>query len=110
MTSLFGIDPSYLDEAGVWLEPEEEAYVAGNRAFRLSVKDEFYQTGRKEVVEIFKLIVSTNEFDANRFAQKALNAPKTRDIGRGIGGEGRSPIEDNDWNATHLSLRIIREN
>jgi hypothetical protein len=109
LTSLFGIDPSYLDDAGVWLNPGDEAFVARGKAFILSVKDEIYQTGRNQVTEIFKLIVSTNEFDANRFAQEPLGAPKARSGTRDISTNSRGLINDNDWNATEISLQIVRE-
>ncbi|NES05216.1 MAG: caspase [Okeania sp. SIO2F4] len=75
--------------SGIWLQPGESAWAVQGGTLYAQVPKELWQQGITEVKDIYKLIVSTAEFDANLLAQDNLDAPRTRAIG-GLAGKRKS--------------------
>ncbi len=72
LSSQFGVFNAF-KEPGYWLKPDEFAL---SRTGRFIVPKEFRAFGRKEVVENYKLVVSTEEFDPRLLIQDDLGLPK----------------------------------
>lgn len=67
----------------IHLDPGAEAGVLGGGRIKLVIDDELWQQGVTEQTELFKLIVSTNEFDAGLLEQPKLPVrvePPTKDV------------------------------
>lgn len=112
----FEIYPGLLGDGGLFIDNGGEVWALGGRPVKVYVKDGIYQTGRDRVEAVFKLMVSTQEFDPSLFELKELGAPKTKSVKEtGIKGNTRSLMfEDSpetsgeDWNTTQMSATIIR--
>ena len=75
-------------KGGLWIEPGEEVDAAiwnGNRKMRddipASVPDKIWKQGVTEYQDVFKLIISTAEFDANLLCQDDLSSPSVESSG-----------------------------
>lgn len=76
-------------KGGLWIEPGEEVDAAiwnGNRKIRddipASVADKIWKQGVTEYQDVFKLIISTAEFDANLLCQDDLLSPSVESSDR----------------------------
>ena len=76
----FYIGADFFKAGSVKLEAGEEAYAYDGEEVILTVPDEYWKQGITEYKDIFKLIVSNDEFDARLLNQKGLDAPRDRDI------------------------------
>jgi pimeloyl-ACP methyl ester carboxylesterase len=86
---------------------------------QLLIKDEYLALGITEYKDIFKLIVSTSEFDASLLQQDGLNPPPpTRSIGRGgtldrlmAGVNSREAVRAegsyDNWMTKQVSITIV---
>ena len=115
LSSAFAVDPGWLANMGLWLEPGQEQWVRDGKALRAQVADEAFALGHREVTENLKVLFSTREFSPNLFKQPALGQPRTRSA-EALPGNTRSIMFDDaattgqaDWNANTVALRIIRE-
>ncbi|MEM7368444.1 MAG: caspase family protein [Bacteroidota bacterium] len=116
LSSQFEVYPGLLGDGGLFLDNGGEVWALGGRPLKLYVKDGVFQTGRDRVLEVFKLMVSTQEFDPSLFELKELGAPKTKSVSqaeykgttRSIMFEDESSSSGEDWNTTQISLTIIR--
>ena len=117
MSSQFAIYTQLFPEGGVWLESGTEAWAINGKIFTAEVADGHMAFGRNEVNEVFKLIVSTEEYKSGTLRQKELNMPKEahRDV-MGGSGDTRSlmfaePVGGNqpDWNTSEIVITIRRE-
>ena len=68
----------------VKLEPNETAWALNREYIITEVPDQLWEEKITEYADIFKLIVSTSEFDASLLNQKELDVSRTRDIDRGL--------------------------
>ncbi|MBW4566220.1 MAG: caspase family protein [Mojavia pulchra JT2-VF2] len=68
----------------VKLEPHETAWALNQNHIITEVPDKLWEQKVTEYADIFKLIVSTSEFDASLLNQEELDVPCIRDIDRGI--------------------------
>lgn len=115
MSSQFGIETQLFNEGGLWLNEDEKVWVADGQVFTGKVPDELYTFDKKEVVEIFKLIVSTDEYQASNLRQSELNLPKEnlRSAGvhdtRALMFNPSSQSSQDEWNANNVSVRLIRQ-
>ncbi|MEL7534033.1 MAG: caspase family protein [Bacteroidota bacterium] len=118
MSPEFEINAGLLHNKGMRLKNGEEAWALEGAAFRGAVPDAVYQIGKKEVQSFFKLVYSTQDFDASLMEQTALNLPQvTRSIGDKDMTKSRNLMFDSsfsapnrdDWNATELGIVIRRE-
>ena len=110
------MNPGIIPPGGVWLDPGATAWALDGDVLSGEVKDEVYAYGRKEVVETFKLIMSTVEFDPKLYRMQPLDLPSggERSIGRKssrnlLFGEKRLAGPSEDWNTNELSIVIRRE-
>ncbi|MEL7339585.1 MAG: hypothetical protein AAGM67_03795, partial [Bacteroidota bacterium] len=102
---------------GMRLENGQEAWALEGSAFRGAVPQAVYDLGKREVQSFFKLIYSTQDFDATLMEQAALNLPRTRSIEDKDLSKSRNLMFDasfsapnrDDWNATDLGIVIRRE-
>ncbi len=86
LTDRYGVKTGlFQPTSGIWLPPGESAWALEGKTIYALVPKELWQQGITEVKDIYKLIVSTAEFDANLLAQDNLDAPRNR----GIGLEGK---------------------
>jgi Caspase domain len=76
LTDRFAVS-AFLFEAGyVRLEPGQTAWAGNGKYIKLTVDPELQEQGITEAKDIFKLIVSTAEFDGRLSTQEALDAPR----------------------------------
>ena len=76
MGSQFGIKTQLFGEDTVFLNEGQDAWVLNGQAIPMKIADPFLAMGKHEVQEIFKLIISSQAFNASSLQQKALNLPK----------------------------------
>ncbi|RMG23645.1 MAG: caspase family protein [Bacteroidetes bacterium] len=115
MSSQFAIKTQLLPGGGVWLESGQEVWAISGNVFRAKIADALLAFGKKEVNEVFKLIVSTTEYKADALKQDELNLPKPA-FRSMMKHDTRSlffsePANKNvdDWNATELTVTIRKE-
>jgi pimeloyl-ACP methyl ester carboxylesterase len=84
LTEEYEIKPDFIANCGVWLNPGEEAWAKDKKPIYLGVPKTWWENGVTEFKDIFKLIVSTDEFDAARFQQAKLDYAPTRNVGEGV--------------------------
>lgn len=77
LTERYAINADLLQGGGVWLQPREEVWIPGEKPFYANVPQELWEQGITEFKDIFKLIVSTAEFDASLLKQQNLDFPQT---------------------------------
>jgi Caspase domain len=76
LTDRFAVS-AFLFEAGyVRLEPGKTAWAGDGKYIKLTIDPELEKQGITEAKDIFKLIVSTSEFDGRLSTQEALDAPR----------------------------------
>ncbi|MEL6649310.1 MAG: caspase family protein [Bacteroidota bacterium] len=117
MSPEFEINAGMLHNKGMRLQNGEEAWALEGAAFRGAVPEAVYQMGKREVQSFFKLIYSTQDFDATLMEQSALNLPRTRSVADKDLTKSRNLMFDasfsapnrDDWNATELGIVIRRE-
>ena len=118
MSSQFAIYTQLFPEGGIWLDSGTEAWAINGKIFTAEVADGHISFGRNEVNEIFKLIVSTEEYKSGTLRQKELNVPKEaqKDIMGVELFDTRSlmfadPVggDKADWNTSEMVLTIRRE-
>ncbi|MFK7922296.1 MAG: caspase domain-containing protein [Bacteroidia bacterium] len=118
MSPEFEINATMLHNKGLRLQNGQEAWALEGAPLRGAVPEAVYQLGKKEVQSFFKLIYSTQDFDASLMEQSALNLPQvTRSIGNKDMTKSRNLMFDSsfsapnrdDWNATDLGVVIRRE-
>jgi hypothetical protein len=78
LTDRYAVSSGLFETGGIWLSPGEEAWAASGGLIYVSVPRDLWQQGITEVKDIFKLIVSTAEFDGRLLEQDALELPQTR--------------------------------
>ncbi len=114
MSSQFGIETQLFNEGGYWLDKGEEVWVADGQVFTGEVPDSTVAFGKNEVTEVFKLIVSTEEYQSSNLRQDELSKPKQqfRDVGEGstralLFSNVSSSVSD-DWNTNLVAIRLKR--
>lgn len=119
LSSMFSIQGVYGD-GGVWLNPGETSWAFRGRSIRGRIQPGVLATGKREVQETFKLIVSTEEFNNKSLHQQELEAPSLDLLAKGTTTRGKykarsimfSDEEDekvDDWQATMISFKIRLE-
>lgn len=123
LSETYAVKTDLLLGRGVWLNPEEEAWALGGRNLKAQVLDEQWQQGITESRDLFKLIVSTEEFDAMLLDQEELDIPLfprsvrglTRNTLNRLLSRVRTRIitvddEDTytDWTTSEISLTVVR--
>lgn len=119
LSSQFEVNPGLLPAGGLWLDPGAEAWALSGQVIRARIADELIAFGKKSVPEYFKVIVSTEEYDATLLRQEELGLP--RPAYRSLDGSGpphntRSFVftapagqrGTSDWNATDLVVKVRR--
>lgn len=91
LTDRYAVKTGLFLKAGIWLKPGEEAWALEGKAIYALLPKELWEQGITEIKDIYKLIVSTAEFDANLLTQEPLDAPRTRSIG-GLAGKRKSTL------------------
>ncbi|MFN0200585.1 MAG: caspase domain-containing protein [Bacteroidia bacterium] len=76
LSASFEIGTQLLHEGGTWLEVGEEIWLAMGKPIRVGISDEYLALGKNTIKETFKVVFSTEEFDALLMRQNKLNAPK----------------------------------
>ena len=109
LSELYGIS-SLLPGGGVWLDPDQEAFVPGSDGRPVLYLD--VPPDQERTTDVLKLIVSTEEFDAQQLEQDDLRPP-TRLRGaeaaaRGIRTRPELPAEQADWSTTEISVTTVR--
>jgi hypothetical protein len=108
-----------LPGGGVWLDPGAETWALSGQVIRAKIADELLAFGKNAVPEYFKVIVSTDEYDATLLRQEELGLP--RPAYRSLDGSGpphntrsfvftapASQRKASDWNATDLMMTVRR--
>ena len=119
LSSMFSIQGIFGD-GGVWLAPGERAWAFKGRSIRGRIQAGVLATGKREVQETFKLIVSTAAFNNKSLHQQELDAPSSELIARGTTTRGKYKARSlmfsdgydeqvDDWNATMVSFKIRLE-
>lgn len=85
LTERYAVNAGLFETGGIWLNPHEEAWVAEGKPLFASVPNEMWEQGITETKDIFKLIISTAEFDASLLEQDRLDMPQMRGIPRSLG-------------------------
>ena len=116
MSSAYEVNPGIIPPGGVWLDPGATAWALDGDVLSGEVKDEVYAYGKREVIETFKLIMSTVEFDPKLYRMQPLDLPSggERSLGRRrsrnlLFGDKRLAGPSEDWNTNELSILIRRE-
>ncbi len=82
LTDRYGVKTGlFHPTSGFWLKPDESAWALEGKTILSFVPKHLLQQGITEVKDIYKLIVSTAEFDANLLAQNNLDESQNRSIG-----------------------------
>ncbi|MEG4497755.1 caspase family protein [Microcoleus sp. F10-C6] len=76
LTDRFAVAAPYFEAGYVRLEPGQEALAGNGKYIKFTVDPELQNLGITETKDIFKLIVSTTEFDARLSSQDALDLPR----------------------------------
>jgi len=119
----YAVKTDLLPGRGVWLNPGEEAWALSGRKLKAQVLDEQWQQGVTESRDLFKLIISTEEFDATLLDQEELDIPL---FPRSVRGLTRNTLnrllsrvqtrtitvddEDTyaDWATSEINLTVVR--
>jgi pimeloyl-ACP methyl ester carboxylesterase len=81
LTDRYAVSAKYFPTGGIWLRPGEEAWASERNVIYSRLPKELWAQGITEIKDIYKLIVSTAEFDANLLTQEPLDTPRNRSIG-----------------------------
>lgn len=92
LTDRYAVKTCFFESGGIWLNPREEAWALQKQPLYASVPKGLWEQGITEVQDIFKLIVSTAEFDATLLEQDNLDLPRMRPADRTKGVRGRSSV------------------
>jgi hypothetical protein len=76
LTDRFAVGAPFFNAGYVRLEPEQTAFAGDGRYIKFAVDQELQELEITETKDIFKLIVSTTEFDARLSTQGALDSPR----------------------------------
>ncbi|MGB6301840.1 MAG: caspase family protein [Rivularia sp. (in: cyanobacteria)] len=76
LSDRFAVAAPFFEGGYVRIEPGKTAYAGNGKYIKFTVDKQLQQLGIKETKDIFKLIVSTSEFDAQLSTQNALDAPR----------------------------------
>lgn len=113
--SQFQVVTNMIPSNGIWLEPGQEVWALEGKTFTAQVSDSVFAMGRAQVVETFKVIFSTMDFDASLLEMPALGLPRQNWAGRGaqntrtlIFGNRNSSLDS--WNANEEAITIQRIN
>ncbi len=88
---LFEVYNSLIDVGCVRLEAEQSTWVPANNTLCPEVPNDLWEQGITEYKDIFKLIVSTTEFDARLMTQNELDAP--RPLKRNVPSDNESTLD-----------------
>ena len=77
LTDRFAVAAPFFEAGYVRLEPGQTAYAGNGKHIKFTVDPELQQLGITETKDVFKLIVSTSEFDARLSTQNALDTPRS---------------------------------
>ena len=110
LSELYGVTP-LLPGPGQWLEAGEEVWATGEDGRPVLYLD--VPQGQERATDLVKLIVSSEEFDAQQLVQDPMTPP-TRDRGialapgvtRGIGRSPQVPTSS-DWTTSDLTVTTI---
>nr|WP_214662832.1 caspase family protein [Amazonocrinis nigriterrae] len=125
LTQQYKVDAGLFATEGVWLEPGQEAWALGGQTLYAEIPNELLTQGITEFTDIYKLIVSTSEFDARLLEQDKLDLPHIkRALGQGqkgtlnrlmhrIQSRDFSIMQDdeeeyNDWVTSQITITTIR--
>jgi hypothetical protein len=110
LSELYGV-VSLLPGGGVWLDPGEEAFAPGDDGRPILYLN--VPQGQERTTDVLKLLVSTEEFDAQQLQQDDLEPP-TRSRGplaageRGISTRPELPTDATDWTTRELLVTTVR--
>lgn len=110
--SQFQVMTNLLQGNGMWLNPGQAAWAMGGQTMTAEVSDSVYSLGRKEVIETFKVIFATQDFDASLLELPALGLPRSN--WRDRQGNSRTlifgdrDVARNDWNTNEEVISIRR--
>jgi pimeloyl-ACP methyl ester carboxylesterase len=114
LSELYGVSSPFFDGAGVWLPPDSTVDVTLTLKGQLttdipmSVPKELWEQGVTEYQDIFKLIVSTDEFDPKPLLQKRLDAPILPEMStKDVELEDETPPQG-DWITSQVSIVTVR--
>jgi len=108
---------------GVWLNPGEEAWALGGKRLKADVSDVLWGQGVTESRDLFKLIVSTEEFEATLLDQEELDIPlfpkSVRGLTRNTLNRLLSRVQTRtiavdeqdtyaDWITSEINLTVVR--
>ncbi|MBH8574134.1 caspase family protein [Nostocaceae cyanobacterium CENA369] len=124
LTQQYKVDSSLFEAGGVWLQPGQEAWALGGQNFDAEIPNELLIQGVSEFTYIFKLIVSTSEFDARLLEQDKLDLRHTT---RALGGRHKGTLnrlmhqiqsrkltsmldeeEYDDWVTSQIAITTVR--
>jgi pimeloyl-ACP methyl ester carboxylesterase len=109
LSELYGIS-SLLPGGGVWLDPGEEAFVPGSDGRTVLYLD--VPRDQERTTDVLKLIVTTEEFDAQQLDQDDLRPPTrlrgAEATGKGISTRPELPAEQADWSTAEISVTTVR--
>ena len=122
LTEQYSINSGLFPAGGVWLKPGEEAWALDGKNINADIPNELWRQGITESHHIYKLIVSTAEFDVRLLEQDKLNlASNERYVGEQRGGtlnrlmksshqrEIRAKHQEyDDWITSQIAITIIR--
>ena len=104
LTEQYKVDPGLFETGGVWLQPGEEAWALGGKTLYATIPNELLAQGITEFKDIYKLIVSTSEFDSTLLEQDKLDLPHTT---RALAGQRKGTlnrlmnrVQSRDFSAT----------
>jgi hypothetical protein len=109
LSELYGIS-SLLPGGGVWLDPGQEAFVPGSDGKPILYLD--VPPDQERTTDVLKLIVSTEEFDAQQLQQDDLRPPTRRRgaqaAAKDISTSPELPAEAADWSTAEISVTTVR--
>jgi hypothetical protein len=76
LTDRFAVAAPFFEAGYVRLEPGQTAWAGNGKYIKFTVDPELQKLGITETKDVFKLIVSTAEFDARLSTQDALDTPR----------------------------------
>ncbi|MFN6569775.1 caspase family protein [Dendronalium sp. ChiSLP03b] len=89
LTQQYKVDSGLFEAGGVWLQPKQEAWALGGQTIYAEIPYELLTQGVSEYTDIYKLIVSTSEFDARLLEQDKLDLRHTI---RALGGRQKGTL------------------
>ncbi len=89
LTSSYGVSVAPTDNHNkvVIVPAKDEAWVLGGDPIPIEIPDEKWEAGITEVKDMFKLIVSTSDFDAKLLEQESLMTTSKAGIGFSVGAQ-----------------------